>query len=395
MREQPLDPGSRTGASAFRLPLMLLASLPWGVVALLAWLGLPLWPLLLLGWLGSLAIGYFAAHAKPAEDSRRQESLDPSQLPRWRQVQDVAQEQLGAVDGHVRQIENILQQAIGRLTDSFHSLAERIDTQRGLSHSLIERYDGRGQVDDAINFQDFVQTTQSTLALFVEATLETSRTSQQLVERMDRVTHKISEILQSTQDMDAIAKQTNLLALNAAIEAARAGESGRGFAVVADEVRALSTRSTHFSEAIRQHVDVVYREIKDAEGAIAQLAEKDMSFALDSKQKIQRMFDDLEAMNGHTLKVIHELDRISLEVGQGVDAAVTALQFQDMSSQLLGQIGKHGARLGDLARALGALGVQPPQEWRERLDRQLEELKRPLANPVAQSSLNAGEVELF
>ncbi|POB77192.1 methyl-accepting chemotaxis protein, partial [Vibrio vulnificus] len=95
------------------------------------------------------------------------------------------------------------------------------------------------------------------------------------------------EILQSTQDMDAIAKQTNLLALNAAIEAARAGESGRGFAVVADEVRALSTRSTEFSAAIRKHVDVVHHEIQDAESAISQLADKDMSFALDSKHKIQ------------------------------------------------------------------------------------------------------------
>ncbi|MNZ73887.1 Methyl-accepting chemotaxis protein 2 [compost metagenome] len=212
---------------------------------------------------------------------------------------------------------------------------------------------------------------------------------------MDKVTLKIGEILQSTQDMDAIAKQTNLLALNAAIEAARAGESGRGFAVVADEVRALSTRSTHFSAAIRQHVDAVYREIRDAEGAIAQLADKDMSFALDSKQKIQHMFDDLEAMNQHTLKVIHELDRLSLEVGDGVNSAVTALQFQDMSSQLLGQIGKHSSRLGDLASGLGDLDGHAPGDWRERLERQTAELQRPLGNPVSQTSVNAGAVELF
>lgn len=98
--------------------------------------------------------------------------------------------------------------------------------------------------------------------------------------------------------------------------------------MVADEVRALSTRSTEFSAAIRKHVDVVHHEIQDAESAISQLADKDMSFALDSKHKIQGMLDDLEAMNRHTLKVIHELDRLSLEVGQGVDAAVTALQFR-------------------------------------------------------------------
>ncbi|MGA4816846.1 hypothetical protein ACPA9J_26705 [Pseudomonas aeruginosa] len=64
---------------------------------------------------------------------------------------------------------------------------------------------------------------------------------------------------------------------------------------------------------------MVHHEIQDAESAISQLADKDMSFALDSKHKIQGMLDDLEAMNRHTLKVIHELDRLSLEVGQGVD----------------------------------------------------------------------------
>ena len=141
---------------------------------------------------------------------------------------------------------------------------------------------------------------------------------------MDQVRLKITEILQSTQDMDAIAKQTNLLALNAAIEAARAGESGRGFAVVADEVRALSTRSTEFSAAIPQARRRGPPRDPGRRSAISQLADKDMSFALDSKHKIQGMLDDLEAMNRHTLKVIHELDRLSLEVGQGVDAAVTA-----------------------------------------------------------------------
>ncbi|MEG6705660.1 methyl-accepting chemotaxis protein, partial [Pseudomonas aeruginosa] len=79
---------------------------------------------------------------------------------------------------------------------------------------------------------------------------------------------------------------------------------------------------------------------QDAESAISQLADKDMSVALDSKQKIQGMLEDLEAMNRHTRKVIHELDRLSLEVGQGGDAAVTALHFQDMGSQLLGQMRK-------------------------------------------------------
>ncbi|OUL48951.1 chemotaxis transducer [Pseudomonas aeruginosa] len=373
------------GVSLPSRPLLLklgLLSLPWALCAGLHAVGLGVWLALALGWFASLAMLFLllrdsrqaVANASPQADAAS---------PAWSAAQRALADETAQLDGHARQIDELLHSAIRQLSDSFHGLAERIDTQRGLSHSLIERYDGRGQVDEGINFQDFVRTTQQTLSLFVEATLETSRTSQQLVERMDQVRLKITEILQSTQDMDAIAKQTNLL------------ESGRGFAVVADEVRALSTRSTEFSAAIRKHVDVVHHEIQDAESAISQLADKDMSFALDSKHKIQGMLDDLEAMNRHTLKVIHELDRLSLEVGQGVDAAVTALQFQDMGSQLLGQMRKHHARLGAFALGLGALEARPRQEWPERVAREVEELRRPLPSPVSQNSVNVGEVELF
>ncbi|WP_407071356.1 methyl-accepting chemotaxis protein [Pseudomonas aeruginosa] len=372
-----------------------LLSLPWALCAGLYAMGLGAWLALSLGWLASLAAVLPLRRAGRQSATTDSGSEADAALPAWDEAQRALGEETAQLDGHARQVDELLHSAIRQLSDSFHGLAERIDTQRGLSHSLIERYDGHGQVDEGINFQDFIRTTQQTLSLFVEATLETSRTSQQLVERMDHVRQKIAEILQSTQDMDAIAKQTNLLALNAAIEAARAGESGRGFAVVADEVRALSTRSTEFSAAIRKHVDVVYHEIQDAEGAISQLADKDMSFALDSKQKIQGMLDDLEAMNRHTLKVIHELDRLSLEVGQGVNAAVTALQFQDMSSQLLGQMRKHHARLGAFALGLGALRTRPRQEWPARVAQEVAELRRPLPSPVSQNSVEVGEVELF
>ena len=214
------------GVSLPSRPLLLklgLLSLPWALCAGLHAVGLGVWLALALGWFASLAMLFLllrdprqaVANASPQADAAS---------PAWSAAQRALADETAQLDGHARQIDELLHSAIRQLSDSFHGLAERIDTQRGLSHSLIERYDGRGQVDEGINFQDFVRTTQQTLSLFVEATLETSRTSQQLVERMDQVRLKITEILQSTQDMDAIAKQTNLLALNAAIEAARAGE---------------------------------------------------------------------------------------------------------------------------------------------------------------------------
>ncbi|MDG9976972.1 methyl-accepting chemotaxis protein [Ectopseudomonas oleovorans] len=384
------DSAAPKPSNLFRLLLQLA---PWLLAAGLIALGLSHW--LTLGLGAALSILLFTLSANRPQAPQQAETtatVPASPLPA---AAEAIKLQGQTLEGQIGKVEGLLLSAISEISHSFQGLTRNIDTQHSLAGSLIERYSDSRDESSESSFKSFVHTTQETLSVFVDSTVETSRISMQLVERMERITDKIGLILKSTSDMDAIAKQTNLLALNAAIEAARAGEAGRGFAVVADEVRALSNRSTQFSEAIREHVNAVYLDLKCAEESVSQLAAKDMSFALGSKKQVQDMLGGLGDLNVHTMQVVSELDELSHEVGNTVSRAITALQFQDMSSQLLTLMRKHCQQLIQFSRELSALPAHGGLQQQRQLDEAIASLSNLPHNPVSQASMAAGDIDLF
>lgn len=381
--------------------LFLAQAAPWLCCGILFLLSGALWVSLLAGALISLVLVILLQYWQqvPAQLGGESLSHEPRKLSDSELLhlnRETIEVQINLLQGQIKQVGSLLASAISEITASFSMLAHSVREQHDLAHGLIERYQTGGKAgQDKISFQEFVSTTHSTLGLFVDATIETSHTSMQLVERMDAISAKIASILKSTADMDSIAKQTNLLALNAAIEAARAGEAGRGFAVVADEVRVLSTRSTVFSAEIREHVDAVLAELRSADASVSLLAAKDMSFALGSHKQVNDMLDELANVNGHTLQVVGRLDSISSVIGVEVNRAITALQFQDMSGQLLGQMQGHCLRLEQFVVRLQEYARLPAEQQLQALQEERAQLHKRPVSPVTQTSMSAGDIDLF
>ncbi|MBU1424762.1 MAG: chemotaxis protein [Gammaproteobacteria bacterium] len=311
--------------------------------------------------------------------------------------------QIALANTELSNTQAILSDAIAKLVENFTAMAEEVHAQQALSLFISgENGDVNGQGSNH-KFEQFVQDTQHALNEFVESTVQNSARSMELVEKMDGMSAQVAGILGFVNEVGSIAKQTNLLALNAAIEAARAGEAGRGFAVVADEVRNLSDKTNKFSSQIRHLVDGVNLSLADAEESISKLATKDMTYVMDSKKHVEFMMADIAELNKTIEKNGVELGQISNRVEQNVAVAVSTLQFQDMSSQLIGHA---QMRLAAIQNVVNELAAEPDRlgsqeylaqlaAYNRSLTQQVITLDEKKSNPVAQSNFDTGDIELF
>ncbi len=328
----------------------------------------------------------------------------------FKQIYAESNEQIIGIKQEVKQTQDILADAIHKLVTSFTGMEARTRDQRRLALELTDSDQGSGESStQQASFEAFIHETSETLATFVETTVETSKIGMSLVEMMDDIKADVDKIMGALGEIQAISQQTNLLALNAAIEAARAGEAGRGFAVVADEVRKLSTRSNSFSDSIGQHMRRVNVSVQDAEKAITAMASKDMNFALKSKTRVQDMMQEISVINHKMSTTVDQLSTIANEVEQDVRIAVTSLQFQDLSTQLLahiqGRVDAIECMLSSIATiSMDENGAEPDpaddsslrlNRFQQGIDEATEMIKQLKHNPVTQEQMAAGDIELF
>lgn len=314
-----------------------------------------------------------------------------------------------SLKGELQQMQTLIEDSVGTLQESFHGINGQSQNQLEMVQGLIANVSGgiAGDGGGKFSFAEFAEETDKVLHYFVEHVISISHSTIQIVEEIEDISTQMDKADALLSDVKAIADQTNLLALNAAIEAARAGEAGRGFAVVADEVRKLSQRSNRFSDEIRTVIIGSRDNIQEARASIGKIASKDMTFAIQSKARVEEMMGHIGKMNEAMADNLSHISSMSDQINLLVGDAVRSLQFEDIVRQLAGYSEHHLDRLEGIVGGvqmgmndLGAMKDGHAQQFISGLVQLRSDISEQIRQerehkPVEQSSMHEGEVELF
>ena len=333
--------------------------------------------------------------------------------------QDIQAELRREMDGlraEDAQIRALVQDAVVKLTNSFKGLLQQSEQQSDLVNELTSSMEERSSAgeseekptersggDDRVNIREFVAETDIILKTFVEHIVTVSRQSMAMVHRIDDVAEQMVEVEHHLSKINAIAELTKVLSLNARIVAARAGQAGSSFSVVATEVRKLAEASREVSSQISSVVEKTSSNVDAVRDVVKEMASKDMSFAMESKSRVDSMMAEVSEIDIYTAEVLKNVSQITGEIGQSVGLAILSLQFEDMVTQLTQAMDRKVDAAENFTRVLDLEMLMddaiPKEERLAKLQQNLLEQQQHFDSmnhkPVMQDSMDEGDFELF
>lgn len=238
------------------------------------------------------------------------------------------------------------EEATMALLDRFKAVEAASDQAAESSRGLLARIEGHGYSTSASAVAERTRAAMKAEQSAVSRIVDSNRGNAATLRAMSR---EIEAGIALVNEIEEITDRSRLIAFNMAVEAAHIGDKGRGFRVIVGELHKINDRTVDFSRRIVALLSK-YKEYSiklggEMEDHSKRLNEEVVGGIALSGEAVETLISSSTA----TEELSHRLASISLEVRNNLDRVIEALQFQDITRQMLeGALGM----MDDLGRRL-------------------------------------------
>jgi methyl-accepting chemotaxis protein len=238
---------------------------------------------------------------------------------------------LDSLAKHVHETAEDLQHSVLEISTGFGGMAARVRETVETAHSGLTS-------DNGLNTDDTIFEIRSVLGSLLSAVQESTNSSQQLSERLQKLEQTLGEVNASLRQVETIAEEARIVGLNGRLEAARAGSHGAAFNVVANETKNLGVHAAETSASIRKQVEQLNRSLHQVSTELRDRISIDAASALDSQVKVTNLLDQLGVMHHGLTTSLQRTESLSEGVSRDITKSIMALQFQDRVNQRLDHV---------------------------------------------------------
>ena len=324
--------------------------------------------------------------------------LQPKVIKSLQEANFITEKDMPVLLTSLDQVQGITSDASTKLRNSFNGLIRNTERQSSLTSALITKL----RIDDGsdkLKFDKFVEEISEVLTNYVDLAVMVSDKSIAAAHKMHDMMKQMNHMNALVDDVKSLADRTSLLALNASIEAARAGEFGSGFAVVAKEVRNLAHKSGKLNDKIHENVSLSKSTLDETNIIVGEIASLEMDKALEAKSNLNEAVSELDEVSSFISESLNTSTFITESIKSDVGEAVMALQFEDMSLQLVQYVHTRLEQIVEDSDELESLLKEDDLNIIfERIDSKFNVANKPASqaqSAVSSTAIDEGDVELF
>jgi methyl-accepting chemotaxis protein len=235
-------------------------------------------------------------------------------------------------------VAGFVENAASDIVKEFRSMAEVNTTQATNIEQVLEISQFIKVEDDLLAFDKCIDELYRPMADATSNILAVSKLAMAMVLSVSNAADNIRRVEKFIDEIQDITKQTNMLAMNTQIEAVKAGEAGKSFQFIASEVKTLSQDIKRLSIQMQEDISEVAGSVKESSKVIEQLANYDMTKNMGQKERVDAVMEAINAQNATFTKHLEDAIRMNRENASNINHMVMNIQFQDRTSQVLGDV---------------------------------------------------------